>query len=137
LEPLPVPADLRFIVVVPNVRIPAKTPTLYARLSNADFSDGSQIATQAARLSSGLPLDVTLLENSFTRPLYDFDPELAVLPGIMREAGAASVAISGAGPTHYAVAADAGQAEGVATRLQERLGDRAQVFVARPTPARS
>ena len=81
LEPLPVPADLWFIVVVPNVRIPAKTPTLYARLSNADFSDGSQIAAQAARLRSGLSLDVTLLENAFTRPLYEIAPELAALSG--------------------------------------------------------
>ena len=30
-------------------------------------------------------------------------PELAALPGIMRDAGAESVAISGAGPAHYAL----------------------------------
>ena len=55
----------------------------------------------------------------------------------MRDAGAESVAISGAGPTHYAVVSDEAQAEGVAARLRERLGDRAQVTVARPEPARS
>jgi 4-diphosphocytidyl-2-C-methyl-D-erythritol kinase len=137
LEPLPVPADLWFIVVVPNVRIPAKTTSLYARLKNTDFSDDSRIAAQAARLSSGLSFDVTLLENAFTRPLYEIAPELAALPGIMREAGAESVAISGAGPAHYAVLTDLNQAERVARSLHERLRDRAKIFVARPASDRS
>ena len=130
------PRDLWFVVVVPDVRIPAKTASLYARLSEEDFSDGSLIAAQAARLRSGLAPDVTLLGNVFARPLYAMVPELAALPDIMRDAGAESVAISGAGPAHYAVVTDEAQAEGVAARLRERLGDRAQVIVARPAPAR-
>jgi 4-diphosphocytidyl-2-C-methyl-D-erythritol kinase len=137
LEPLPLLGNLCFIVVVPAARIPAKTATLYAHLNDADFSDGSQIAAQAARLSSGLCPDSTLLENAFTRPLYAIAPELATLPGIMRDAGAASVAISGAGPAHYALFTDATEAERVATRLREPLGDRAQVFITRPAPARA
>jgi 4-diphosphocytidyl-2-C-methyl-D-erythritol kinase len=137
LEPLPSPAELSFVVVVPDVRIPAKTASLYARLSNADFSDGSHIASQAARLRAGLSLDVTLLENAFTRPLYAMIPDLGALPDIMRDAGAESVAISGAGPAHYAISSDAGQADAVAARLREQLGDRARVFVARPDPPRS
>ena len=137
LEPLPLPGDLCFIVVVPDARIPAKTATLYAHLKDADFSDGSQIAAQAARLSSGWSPDPMLLENVFTRPLYAIAPDLAALPGIMRDAGAASVAISGAGPAHYALFTNAPEAERVATRLRERLGGRAQVFVASPVLARS
>jgi 4-diphosphocytidyl-2-C-methyl-D-erythritol kinase len=138
LEPLPLPEDasLSLVVVVPDVRIPAKTANLYARLSEEDFSDGSSIAAQAARLRSGLVPDATLLGNAFARPLYAMVPELASLPDIMRDAGAASVAISGAGPAHYAVVINAAQAERVAARLRERLGDRAQVIVARPAPAR-
>ena len=111
-----------FVVVVPDVQIPAKTASLYARLSAENFSDGSRIAAQAARLRSGLEPDVTLLGNAFARPLYAMVPELAALPEIMRDAGADSVAISGAGPAHYAVLTDAAQAEGVAARLRERLG---------------
>ena len=137
LEPLPLPADLWFVVVVPDVRIPAKTASLYARLIAEDFSDGSRIAAQAARLRSGLALDATLLGNAFARPLYAMLTELADLPGIMRDAGAESAAISGAGPAHYAVVTDAAQAEGVAERLRQRLRDRAEVFVASPAPARS
>ena len=79
---------------------------------------------------------MTLLGNAFARPLYAMVPKLAALPDIMGDAGAASVAISGAGPAHYAVVIDAAQAERVAARLRERLGDRAQVIVARPALAR-
>ena len=55
----------------------------------------------------------------------------------MRDTGAASVAISGAGPAHYTVVTDAHQAQQIAARLQERLGDRAQVFVATPVAPRA
>ena len=111
LEPLPLPADLWFVVVVPDVRIPAKTASLYARLSPDDFSDGSRIAAQAARLKAGLAPDMTLMANAFARPLYAMVPELAALPDIMRDAGAESVAISGAGPAHYALVDDGIRAE--------------------------
>jgi 4-diphosphocytidyl-2-C-methyl-D-erythritol kinase len=137
LEPLPLSADLWFVVVMPDVRIPAKTASLYARLTPEDFSDGSLIAAQAARLRAGLVPDVMLLRNAFARPLYAMVPELAALPSIMRDADAGEVAISGAGPAHYAVMTDGAQAEGIATRLREQLGDRAQLFVARPSPPRS
>ena len=136
LEPLPLPADLWFVVVVPNVRIPAKTANLYACLSAEDFSDGSLIAAQAARLRDGLAPDVTLLKDAFARPLYAMVPELAALPDIMHAAGAESVAVSGAGPAHYAVLTGEAQAEQVAACVRERVGDRAQVFVARPAPSR-
>jgi 4-diphosphocytidyl-2-C-methyl-D-erythritol kinase len=139
LEPLPIPApaSLCFVVVVPDVRIPAKTSSLYARLSPEDFSDGSLIAAQAARLRSGLALDATLLRNAFARPLYAIAPELAALPDIMRDTGAASVAISGAGPAHYTMVTEAHRAEQIAARLQERLDGRARVFVATPVPPRA
>jgi 4-diphosphocytidyl-2-C-methyl-D-erythritol kinase len=137
LEPLPLPADVWFVVVVPDVTIPAKTASLYARLSPEDFTDGSRIAAQAARLRAGLEPDATLLGNAFGRPLYGMVPELAALPGVMRDAGAASVAISGAGPTHYTIVTDNAHAERIEARLREQLGDQVRVFVTRPAPARS
>ena len=138
LEPLPLPrASLWFVVVVPDVRIPAKTASLYARLGPDDFSDGSRIAAQAARLRAGLAPDMTLMGNAFARPLYAMVPELAALPDIMRDAGAESVAISGAGPAHYTLVTDAPLAEQIAARLRERLGHRAQVFVAGPVAPRA
>jgi 4-diphosphocytidyl-2-C-methyl-D-erythritol kinase len=130
------PAECWFVVVVPDVQIPAKTASLYARLASDDFSGGSRIAAQAARLRSGLALDVALLGNAFARPLYEMVPELVDLPETMLGAGAESVAISGAGPAHYALVGHGAQAEQVAASLRERLGDRAHVFVARSAPPR-
>ena len=137
LERLQLPGPLCFVLVVPEVVIRAKTASLYARLSAEDFSDGLRIAAQAARLRSGLAPDATLLGNAFARALYAVAPELAALPDIMREAGAESVAISGAGPAHYALVDDRAQADGVAATLRERLGDHTQVFVARPVAPRA
>jgi 4-diphosphocytidyl-2-C-methyl-D-erythritol kinase len=136
LEPLPLPADLWFVVVVPDMQIPAKTASLYAHLNPEDFSDGSSIAAQAAHLKSGLVPDATLLGNAFARPLYAMVPDLSALPDILRDAGAESVAISGAGPAHYALVDDGTDAEAVAARLRERLEDHDQVIVARPAPPR-
>ena len=129
LEPLPLPADGLFIVVVPDVTIPAKTASLYARLRPEDFSDGSRITSQAARLRAGLVPDATLLGNAFARSLYAMVPELAVLPEIMGAAGAESVAISGAGPAHFTVVTEVARAVQIAGRLREQLRDRDRVFV--------
>jgi 4-diphosphocytidyl-2-C-methyl-D-erythritol kinase len=136
LNPLPVPRGLWFVVVVPDVTIPRKTASLFALLSAEDFSDGSRIAAQAAGLAAGLPLDEALLGNAFARPLYALVPRLSDLPRVMLNAGAGTVAISGAGPTHYAVVNDPAQAEQISTRVRARIGDRARVFVASPVPAR-
>ena len=46
------------------------------------------------------------------------------------------MAISGAGPAHYAVVNDPVRAEQISHDVRERLGNQAQVFVARPAPAR-
>src|SRR5215217_7411681 len=46
LGPLPLPPQCWFVVVVPDVRIPAKTASLYAGLRAEDFSGGSQITAQ-------------------------------------------------------------------------------------------
>ena len=53
-------------------------------------------------------LEAGLLGNAFARALYRIVPELESLPGVMREAGAETVAITGAGPAHYAVVEDGG-----------------------------
>jgi 4-diphosphocytidyl-2-C-methyl-D-erythritol kinase len=136
LNPLPAPQGLWFVVAVPDVKIPRKTASLFAFLSAEDFSDGSRIAAQAARLAAGLPLDEALLGNALARPLYALVPRLSDLRGVMQDAGATTLAISGAGPAHYAVVNDPAQAEQISTRVRERLGDRAQVVVASPAPAR-
>ena len=130
LEPLPSP---RFaaVVVVPRVAIARKTATLYGLLTPADFGNGSRVRAQAHRLRAGQPLDPDLLGNAFSRPLYALRPELAELPGVMRAHGAGHVALSGAGPSHYALFADHEAAAATARRLRGALGPAATVIATR------
>lgn len=134
LAPLPIPQDVWFVIVVPAITIPAKTATLFANLRDDDFSSGSQVAQQAERLHNTARIDPDLLANAFSRPLYALFPELEDLPAIMHGAGAPSIALSGAGPAHYAIESDPGRAEAIASNLRERLGITARVFVASPFP---
>ena len=130
LDPLPSPG-LSVIVVTPHVAIARKTATLYAALRPSDFSDGSRVAAQADRLRAGLRPDPALLTNSFERPLYALRPELADLVATMRACGAPHVALSGAGPSHFALFPDPAEAGSVATRLQAALEDKALVIATR------
>jgi len=132
LETLPAPAGLWFVIVSPAVAVPRKTATLYAALTQRDFSDGTRVERQAARLRADLPLAPELLVNAFARPLAALRPELEELPELMRAAGAPAVALSGAGPSHYAVLDDPEAARRLATRLSERLGPLAAVRVTTP-----
>ena len=134
LEPLPTPAGIWFVIVSPAVVVPRKTATLYAALTRDDFSDGARVKQQAARLRAGLPLAPDLLVNAFASPLSELRPELAELPNLMRAAGAPAVALSGAGPSHYAVLDDPDAARDLAARLVGRLGPRAGIAVVTPWP---
>jgi 4-diphosphocytidyl-2-C-methyl-D-erythritol kinase len=136
LEPLRVPDKLWFVIVAPVITIPRKPATLYANLGPEDFSDGEQVVAQAQRLAAGLAPDPTLLGNAFARPLYEIAPKLAAFPAIMRKAGAATVAVSGAGPAHYAPFLDRAAAAAVANQLQAELTTSAQVLLARPAVER-
>jgi 4-diphosphocytidyl-2C-methyl-D-erythritol kinase len=127
---------LLFLIVAPRIQIPRKTASLFAALESGDFSDGSRVRQQAERLRAGMPLDPALLGNAFSRALYALRPDVEAVARAMREAGAEHVALSGAGPAHYAVFTDAAMAQLVKRRLEERLGDAAEVFLTVPVPAR-
>ena len=131
LEPLPSPTAW-FVVVSPRLVIPRKTATLYGALTATDFSDGGCVRRQAARLLGGEPLAADLLGNAFARALYALRPQLAELPALMRQHGAPAVALSGAGPSHYAVFAEVAAAERTSASLSNVLGRRASVAVAVP-----
>ena len=132
LERLPAPSNAWFVVVSPAVAITDKTATLYRALTPADFSDGSAVRRQAARLRAGERLEPSLLPNAFARALYALRPDLADLPATMRRHGAPTVALAGAGPSHYAVLDDPEVARRVARHLAAELGDRARVVAAAP-----
>jgi 4-diphosphocytidyl-2-C-methyl-D-erythritol kinase len=135
LTALPTPAATRFVVVAPAVAIARKTATLYAALRPADYGDGAHVRAQAAALRGGGEIDPALLANAFTRPLYRLRPDLADLPELMRRHGAPNVALSGAGPSHYAVLGDPDAADRLGAELAAALGTSARVFVACPLSA--
>lgn len=137
LVPLPLPQGVWFVLVVPTLHIRRKTALLYANLSPDDFSDGSAVKRQAARLRSVQTVNSELMHNAFSRPLYTLVPDLITLAETMREAGAMTVAVSGAGPAHYAIVDHPEVAIHIADTLRERLGTQAGVFVVAPVPARN
>jgi 4-diphosphocytidyl-2C-methyl-D-erythritol kinase len=123
LAPLPTPA-FTAVVVYPKIRIPRKTATLYGALRPDDFSDGARVLAQADRLRAGLPPDPICSATPSPVPSTAFARKLADLPPLMRANGAAHPAISGAGPSHYALFEDPEEAVAVAQRLEPCDGQR-------------
>ena len=129
IVPLRAAATIYVVVAAPRVVIPAKTATLYDRLRAADFGDGRVVESLAA---GGLSdLTEAALANAFARPLYDLLPALPGLVNALRSAGAEVVALSGAGPAHYAPTGDLELAHDIARRLRRQVRSAADVFVCR------
>jgi 4-diphosphocytidyl-2-C-methyl-D-erythritol kinase len=135
IESLPNVKPAYAVIVSPNLTIPNKTATLYGLLRASDFSDGSRAGVVAEALGRGELPPPELLENAFTRALYDRFEDLQSLPATMRRCGARTVALTGAGPSHYALFDDLDEAHQVATRLRYALTANAKVHCARfPVP---
>jgi 4-diphosphocytidyl-2-C-methyl-D-erythritol kinase len=131
IRPLPNLRERWFVIVVPDLVIPAKTATLYRDLAATDFSDGEATMTQAQRLRNGEPVDGTLLRNSFTRALMTREPVQRAIEAL-RCAGADHVLPSGAGPSIFTVATTPEEAQAIASRIDDRHGS---VFVCSTVPA--
>lgn len=133
LTPLAPLTGVWFVVVSPQLAIPRKTPSLYATLEPGDFSDGMAVRRLASRVADEpRALPDALPPNAFARPLYALWPDLADLPAAMRAAGAVTVGLSGAGPSHFALVDDPDRGAAIVARLHAALGDRAAVTLATP-----
>lgn len=127
LEHFSPPTPINAVIVTPRIAIQAKTKALYESLRQNDFSDGARVEGSA---KSYLWLgDERLLVNAFERPLYDLAPSLSDLKPLMRRLGARTVALSGAGPSHYSLEHDDERARALAMRLRESIGLGADVYV--------
>ena len=102
LKPLPA-AEGWVVLVVPSLDIAGKTQRLYGTLLQQDFTDGGRADVVADAISSGHLPTPDMLHNAFERPLYEIAPQLERVRGRMLSAGAPFVALSGAGPAHYAL----------------------------------
>ena len=119
------------VIVVPHLHIPSKTATLYKALKSSDFSDGTQIERSAKLPIEQFVENEESLRNAFERPLYEIAPQLQAITDVLRTSGAKMVALSGAGPAHYALEDDFDQTHRIARKTRDALGTSASVHVVR------
>ncbi|CAM9911099.1 unnamed protein product, partial [Phaeothamnion confervicola] len=123
LAPLPpLRATWHAVLASPAIDLPRKTATLYGAITPPDYADGSRAEAIAAALRSGAIPDFgpDLLANPFRIAWTRLGDPVAPVEEAMLRAGAAWVALSGAGPTVYTLTDDAERAEAIAARLRER-----------------
>lgn len=130
LQPLP-PVDAAVVIVTPPIGIAAKTAALYGALRPGDFSDGAMAETVAQSVMRGEMPTPDVLRNAFTRSLYELDPSLAEVAVTMKRAGAPSVALTGAGPGHYALLESIEEARALADELRQAMHPDVRVDAAR------
>lgn len=119
---VPVP-QVWIVLAVPEVHIPQKTAALYRALTEAEYNRGEAVGQQMAALRAGKTLDVALLGNSFLTPLERLAPGVAETRRAMIAVGL-SPALSGSGPTLYAICATEGEATSAGSHLRELVDAR-------------
>jgi len=119
---VPVPS-VWVVLVVPEVDIPRKTAALYGALTEAEYDRGEAVGQQMTALRAGKTVDAALLDNSFLAPLERLAPVVAVARQAMIAAGLLP-ALSGSGPTLYALCATEAEATEVANHLRGRVDAR-------------
>lgn len=119
LESVPSPSGW-VVLITPAVEIAAKTARLYSMLTPEDYGSTNQADKIVASLEAGALPDNTLLANSFDRAVNTITPCVARTRSLLRDVGI-NVALSGAGPTLYALAADEAAARQMAVQAQNIL----------------
>ena len=129
-----------FLIAAPSIDIPLKTATLYRALQERDFSDGSRVERVAAAYGPTVRLAPGDNRNAFERPLYDQWPAARATRDALLHAGAEIVALSGAGPAHYAICDDFAAAAELAAAVRRRVDRTTRLMVCRmlsePMPVR-
>lgn len=119
LSPAP-PLDAWFVIVTPPLHVPDKTRTLYAGLRPDDFSEGA-VSARLARDPGAAISATTGFPNAFARQLDAF-PVVRYARTQLVRAGATFAAISGAGPSVFALTGAYAAAAGIAARLPRDVG---------------
>ena len=121
LHPLPPLPTRPLTLVAPPATIPNKTPTLYAALTPADFSDGKETRALAAALAdanSAAAADFTGQCNAFTRAAREIFPGLAAVMDTVTAATRCPPRLSGAGPAFFILPSDQAWHNAVADALR-------------------
>jgi 4-diphosphocytidyl-2C-methyl-D-erythritol kinase len=101
---------------------------MYGALRSSDFSDGSRTSAFVERLQSGGAIEDSMLGNAFERAAFEVFAGLSKHRDWLREAGAASVHLCGAGPALFALASGEAEARAMRRRLtRPKMGERSYV----------
>jgi 4-diphosphocytidyl-2-C-methyl-D-erythritol kinase len=132
VTPLPDIPTAWLVLLVPPLSVPRKTQTMYAALTEADFSDGSRTAALAESIRAGRPVEDAALHNAFERAAAAVFPQLPLYRDGLRRAAGRGVHLAGAGPSLFALCRSETEAREIASRVD---GQGAPVYVARTTTA--
>lgn len=115
-------------IMAPGFHIEDKTATMYSMLSNSHYSSGEATHQLADLLRRGEKAYSSNLRNAFEQVVDEIFPGLKGYRDRFREAGAASVHLSGSGPCLYTFVEREAEGRGI----QEALSaDGIDAFVAR------
>ena len=106
---LPPIAESHLVLLVPPDDVPAKTATLYGRLTPSHYTDGSASAGLAATIEAGHGPEGSLLFNVFEAVAAEVFPSFEVHWRALGEAGAGSVHLTGSGPTLFTLCGSRGE----------------------------
>jgi 4-diphosphocytidyl-2-C-methyl-D-erythritol kinase len=102
VRPLP-PADIQWVVVLaPRILMPDKTASVYARLSESDFTPGQLTRKLEARIRGGGDVPPQFLFNVFDEVALQAFPDLRRYWDTFRVLGAREIHVAGTGPSLYA-----------------------------------
>ncbi|MCA9832537.1 MAG: 4-(cytidine 5'-diphospho)-2-C-methyl-D-erythritol kinase [Thermomicrobiales bacterium] len=128
LDVAPVPKGWS-VLITPTVDMAAKTSRLYGALTPEDYGTPGQMDEVVARLEKDELPEINLLANSFDRAVNALMPGVAQLRETLGDAGI-EVALSGAGPTLYALASEEKTARSIASRARMLVDDSTAIHVA-------
>lgn len=99
VTPLPALPSTHFVLLVPPLpRMAGKTRQMYARLSDASFTDGSFVQQALTDLMCGKAMDRTKMFNAFEKVAFGLLPAVDGCRKTLEESGAPSVHLAGSGP---------------------------------------
>ena len=102
VRPLP-PADLQWMVILtPEIPLPRKTASLYARLGKPSFTIGALTRKLEARIRGGGDVPPQFLFNAFDAVAFDAFPGLEQYWSTFTSLGAREVHLAGSGPSMFA-----------------------------------
>ncbi|MGH2560741.1 MAG: 4-(cytidine 5'-diphospho)-2-C-methyl-D-erythritol kinase [Thermomicrobiales bacterium] len=135
LTPLPPLAGVWFVVAVPRIELPNKTPRMYELLQSHDFTDGSTISALVDAMRARKPIEWDQITNRFERVSTQLVPEIEPLRHALQRAGAPFVSMTGAGPGQFTATDDPERADAIHAKLLRDIGPRAELFLCQAIPA--